>query len=162
MKKSTTNRLIALIMLSAFVLTLFLTPVTARAAWDDKSDELPGMHEFPTTLVIIAGVAVVAGTILLLSKNKDKSDDEAVKTDEKTAGAIENSEQTIEERPDSTQVIENEQEISFKELLNAPEQELSNVKFYIGLDQVDETFSSKLSQPGFADVQLNVGFMLSF
>lgn len=157
MKKSTTNRLITLITLSAFVLTMFLTPVTARAGWDDKSDDLPGMHEFPTTLVIIAGVAVVAGTILILSKKKDKADDETVKANE-----IKGSDQSTEERPDSNQVIENEQDISYQELLGAPERGLSSVKFYVNLDQVDETFSSRFSRPGFSDIQVNAGFTFSF
>jgi len=156
MKKNQTNSILVLFIACAFMVTMLLAPSTAEARYRSHYDDYPGEDSLPWGTIILVGVIgglAVSGIAYLVTHKK---------TDDETGDAIEDSDQTTEEKSDSTQVIENEQEISFKELLNAPERELSNVKFYVGLDQVDETFSSKLSQPGFADVQLNVGFALSF
>lgn len=55
-----------------FALASILTPSTAEAKWRDGSDNLPGMHEFPTGLVVLtAAVAVGAVTYLIVKKNKN-------------------------------------------------------------------------------------------
>ena len=59
MKKLTTNPIMVLLILVAFTFTMFGAPSSAEAKYDDRSDELPGMNEFPTTLTIVAGAVVI-------------------------------------------------------------------------------------------------------
>jgi len=106
------------------------------------------MNEFPTTLVIITGVAVVAGAILLLSKKKDKTDDKSVESKDETR---EDSDSKTEDYKDEANSFRIDTKSS-KALVNT----------YFTLNQVSDSYSLKNTQPDFSNLQLNVGFAFSF
>jgi negative regulator of sigma E activity len=55
-----------------FALGSVIAPATASAGWDDRSGNLPGMHEFPTELVVLTVVALGAAVTYAIVKHNSK------------------------------------------------------------------------------------------
>ena len=66
----------------------------SEAQWTDRSDELPGMSDGPSPLLIITGVLVVAGVAyMVVKKSKKNAEEDKIKSsiDSQLNSAINNS-----------------------------------------------------------------------
>ncbi len=109
MKRSTTRFTTLILALAAFAIQLVLAPAAAEAAYDDRSDELPGMHDFPTELVVIGGLAIVGLLVYKASKkDKDNSDDATETID--TGAATEDTDTDNTQSSDEQSFLPAEQE----------------------------------------------------
>jgi len=157
MKKLNYSPVVTVLTLLAFTVALFFVPTTAEAKWQDNSDELPGMNDFPTTLVIVAGGLVVATTVFLLVRkgSKDKGSEEII-------------EQQDVNKTDSTNTVDTDQiektDQDYDEIVSflGKASPKSSLGFMITLDQVEKTYSLENTKPDFSDIQLNVGITLGF
>ncbi len=90
MKSPLNLTLVSAMMIAVFSFATIFTPSTAKAGWHPQDDNLPGMHEFPTGLVVLtAVVAVGAVTYLIVKKNKSDKQLPAVKKTEVNSQATE-------------------------------------------------------------------------
>ncbi len=90
MKSPLNLTLVSAMMIAVFSFATIFTPSTANAGWHPQDDNLPGMHEFPTGLVVLtAVVAVGAVTYLIVKKNKSDKQLPAVKKTEVNSQATE-------------------------------------------------------------------------
>jgi len=141
MKKFSTNSGIAVLIAVAVFGFFTIIPSSVDAGYTDRSDELPGMNDFPTELAIIAGVAVVASVVYLVSKsgsddNNDKTDDNN-ETEKSESGSIDNSLGDL-----ATNKIEGKK-----------------LNLYLGMDKAN---GAKLNTLGLSDIEFKAGVVFSF
>lgn len=129
--------------LTLLLLVVFLPAIFAQniqAKWVDQSDDLPGMYDFPTGLVIGAGVLITGLVVVLVIKKKQNKKLET--------SSIENSAVPhlglTSSKPNTT---------LYNKLYN--EAELSPVQFFAGFDKIPYQYEK-------STVALSVGVRLKF
>ena len=125
------------------LLVAFLPAVLAQniqAKWVDQSDDLPGLYDFPTGLVIGVGVAVTALIVVLVVKKKQNKKLEAT--------SIENS-----ALPHLGLTSSNSNTTLYNKLYN--EAELSPVQLFAGFEQIPNQYAR-------GNMALSLGVRLKF
>ncbi len=130
--------LFTLLLLVAFIPAIFAQDIQAK--WVDRSGDLPGMHDFPTGLVIGAGVLVTALVVVLVVKKKQNKKLET--------SSIENS-----DVPHLGLTSSKSNTTLYNKLYN--EAELSPVQFFAGFDKVPYQYEK-------SNMALSIGVRLKF
>lgn len=154
MRSISTSLTVVLMTLACFTFASVTAPSTASAKWHDESGKLEG--DFPTTAVIIAGVAIVGAVTYLIIKSggddKDESKDE--KTEETT------SKSTEKEDEDSELTSRYEGKTVLASSMVSPKQPA--VGLYLGLEQDVMEPVGHESASSISDVTFKAGLSFSF
>ncbi len=140
--------------LAVFAATILITPAPAAAKYRDRSDELPGMSDFPTELVII-GAVVVAGVIFLAVKGKShKTEKPELKAPQPAAT----------ETPAEAAPVDTTGGATEESSLVVPESQRSGqrVNLFFNVTDSGPGFSMEDKARDFSEMTVRVGFTFGF
>lgn len=157
MKSPLNLMLVSAMAIFFFGFSSIVTPSSAQASWGDNSDNLPGMHKFPTELVILTGVVVVGAIVYMVAK-KNKSD-KNLPTENSTKGKTEESSGAT---TDSTQTSTIEPAATSSLLDIESNQSGSKLGLYFDVDSPDQVSPLRSSKPRLSDLTFKVGFSIGF
>jgi hypothetical protein len=148
-----TSTTMAVTLLTALILAFssISAPETASAQYRHREGNLPGMHEFPTTLAIMAGVAVVGTVTYLIIKKSNKDKDEGESEEDES---IEDSEEETEES-----CVDQNSTILAAAM---PTERRSSIVPYLGIEQVDREAPFCESPRRLSDMTVKVGLSFGF
>lgn len=142
---------VVLLALAFFAISSISAPSTASAQYRHRSEKLPGMQKFPTTLVIIAGVAVVGTVTYLIIKKSQKDKDE---------GEWEGDESIDKSDEESDEASFHQSGISLAS--TAVSEKRSNVGLYLDVDQTSRETLGAGSVKKLSDMTVKVGLSFGF
>ena len=148
---------VSMMVIFIFGLSSIFTPSTAEARWRDGSDNLPGMHEFPTGLAVLTGVVAVGAIVYMVAK-KNKNDKE-LPTENSTK---EDAEETSGATTDSTQTSTSDPAVTSSLLNTDSNQSGSKLGLYFDVDSPDLPPTVLNTKPRFSDLTFKVGFSIGF
>ena len=151
MKRLSSNAACVLFVIAAFAAQIFLVPSSAEARW--REGETPG-SDFPTELVIVAGVLIAVAIVVVLVK-KSRKEDKKEETEEKE-------EESSEENSDSQSLLRSKEHFGDARKLAAYERHMSRINFYLDVDETGEGIGLKTPVHDLSDKTVKMGLSFSF
>ncbi len=147
----------AAIVIAAFVIQLFIVPLSADAAWRSEYDDYPGNDSPPWGTIVLVGViggvaiAVLAMAISHSSKDK-KADGESDQADDSMEGIS----------PGQDEPADVDENSSEKITMSTFRPESSKLNLYFDLGQTPHSSGLDISSSDVSGMEVKVGVALSF